>query len=291
MSLPLTILTARFERRKLLLCLILCFALSHIAVLWVASFGSLLAARICVALCHSIFWSIMTPLAARMAPKGKRALGLACVMGGTIVATVMGLPIGTKLGQLFGWQEAFAVIGAVALCVLVMIWLVLPPCPATSAGALKSLPVILKRPALLQLYFLTAVTELGHFTAYSYIAPILQADGGFSPTDVVTVLFVFGISGIIGAFTATKVVDKHISGALTLPLVLTAVSLLLIYPACATLPSILTLCIVWGAAVTAVSLAFQTIVLNVAPTPPTLQRRFSPEFSISGSAAAHFWGA
>lgn len=80
-----------------------------------------------------------------------------------------------------------------------------------------------------------------------------------------TVLFVFGISGIIGAFTATKVVDKHISGALTLPLVLTAVSLLLIYPACATLPSILTLCIVWGAAVTAVSLAFQTIVLNVAP--------------------------
>lgn len=80
MSLPLTILTARFERRKLLLCLILCFALSHIAVLWVASFGSLLAARICVALCHSIFWSIMTPLAARMAPKGKRALGLACVM-------------------------------------------------------------------------------------------------------------------------------------------------------------------------------------------------------------------
>ena len=265
MSLPLTILTARFERRKLLLCLILCFALSHIAVLWVASFGSLLAARICVALCHSIFWSIMTPLAARMAPKGKRALGLACVMGGTIVATVMGLPIGTKLGQLFGWQEAFAVIGAVALCVLVMIWLVLPPCPATSAGSLKSLPVILKRPALLQLYFLTAVTELGHFTAYSYIAPILQADGGFSPADVVTVLFVFGISGIIGAFTATKVVDKHISGALTLPLVLTAVSLLLIYPACATLPSILTLCIVWGAAVTAVSLAFQTIVLNVAP--------------------------
>ena len=80
MSLPLALLTARFERKKLLLFLLGLFAICHFAVLWVDSFWSLYATRIGVALAHSIFWSIMNPLAARMAPAGKRATGLAAVM-------------------------------------------------------------------------------------------------------------------------------------------------------------------------------------------------------------------
>ena len=66
MSLPLALLTARFERKKLLLFLLGLFAICHFAVLWVDSFWSLYATRIGVALAHSIFWSIMNPLAARM---------------------------------------------------------------------------------------------------------------------------------------------------------------------------------------------------------------------------------
>ena len=114
MSLPLTVLTAKLERRKLLLFLLFLFAVCHFVVPWVTSFGTLLVARIGVALSHSVFWSIMTPLAARVAPHGKRALGLASVMGGTIVATVLGVPIGTNLGHFFGWQESFFIIGAAA---------------------------------------------------------------------------------------------------------------------------------------------------------------------------------
>ena len=134
MSLPLALLTARFERKKLLLFLLGLFAICHFAVLWVDSFWSLYATRIGVALAHSIFWSIMNPLAARMAPAGKRATGLAAVMGGTIVATVLGVPLGTKMGHLFGWAESFFVIGAAAFLVLMLLWYVLPQCPSRSAG-------------------------------------------------------------------------------------------------------------------------------------------------------------
>lgn len=77
LSLPLTILTAKLERRRLLLWLIVIFALSHFVVLWADTFEKLMGARICVAVTHSIFWSIMTPLAARVAPFGKQAFGLA----------------------------------------------------------------------------------------------------------------------------------------------------------------------------------------------------------------------
>lgn len=122
LSLPLTILTAKLERRRLLLWLIVIFALSHFVVLWADTFEKLMGARVCVAVTHSIFWSIMTPLAARVAPFGKQAFGLAAVMGGSIVATVLGVPIGTHLGQQVGWQGSFFIVGMAAVLVWVIIF-------------------------------------------------------------------------------------------------------------------------------------------------------------------------
>ena len=220
MSLPLAIATAKFERRRLLLFLLAAFALCHFAVLAAHSFGMLLICRIGVALTHSVFWSIMTPLAARTAPRGKRALGLAAVMGGTIVATVLGVPIGTKLGHYFGWQEAFAIVGLAAAAVFLIIWKTLPESPSTKAGSLKSLPVILKRPALLQLYALTMVTVLGQFTAYSYISPFLQRVCGMSDSDVVNILLVFGLAGIVGTIVSSRTLERHPSASLVFTVVM-----------------------------------------------------------------------
>ena len=265
MSLPLTIITAKLERRKLLLALIAVFALAHFAVIVADTFERLFAARVAVALTHSIFWSIMTPLAARMAPRGKRAVGRAAVLGGTIVATVLGVPIGTQLGHMFGWQEAFFIIGIAAALVFALIWLVLPECVSTHAGSLKSLPVILKRPALIQLYCLTAVTVLGQYTAYSYISPILQSVGGFADGDVVTTLFVFGIAGIIGTVLSSKLVDRYPSGALVAPLIAISACLFLIIPTCHHFGVLMGVVVIWGAAMTAVCMAFQTMLLNAAP--------------------------
>ena len=266
MSLPLAIATAKFERRRLLLFLLGAFAICHFAVLAAHSFGVLLLCRIGVALTHSVFWSIMTPLAARTAPRGKAALGLAAVMGGTIVATVLGVPIGTKLGHFFGWQEAFAIIGVAASAVFLIIWKTLPESPSAKAGSLKSLPVILKRPALLQLYVLTAVTILGQFTCYSYISPFLQKVCSMSDADVVNILLIFGLSGILGTVASSKMLDRHLSVSLALPLFIIAASLALIEPSAKT--SFGTLCavtVMWGAAMASLGMAFQTIVLKAAP--------------------------
>lgn len=263
LSLPMTVVTAKIERRKLLLWLVGIFAASHFIVLWANTFEKLFAARLCVALVHSIFWSIMTPLAARMAPFGKQALGLAAVMGGCIVATVLGIPIGTKLGHWFGWQEAFFVVGVAASLIWLLIYAVLPEAPSNRAGSLKSLPVILKRPALIQLYLLTAITILGQFTAYSYISPILMNIGGVSPDNVVDILFVFGIAGIIGTVISAKTVDKHTSATLLVPLVLLTACLAGFGPISSNWPALIALTVVWGASMTAMAMAFQTILLKV----------------------------
>lgn len=265
MSLPLTIVTAKFERRKLLLVLLFIFSICHFVVPWVESFETLFAARVGVALTHSIFWSIMTPLAARVAPHGKRAVGLAAVMGGTIVATVLGVPIGTNLGHYFGWHMSFFIIGIGSALVFVVIFFVLPLCEATHAGSIKSLPVILKRPGLQQLYFLTVVTVLGQFTAYSYLNPILATAGGLDESMIVTMLFAFGISGIIGTLVASKTVDKHCEATLLSAMTVVGLSLALLVISAQTTVSLTVVVVCWGAAMTAVCLAFQTVLLTVAP--------------------------
>ena len=90
------------------------FAICHFAVLWVDSFWSLYATRIGVALAHSIFWSIHESARRTHGAGRQTSHRLAAVMGGTIVATVLGVPLGTKMGHLFGWAESFFVIGAAA---------------------------------------------------------------------------------------------------------------------------------------------------------------------------------
>ena len=264
LSLPLTILTARLERRRLLLWLIFVFALSHFAVLWADTFEKLMGARICVAVTHSVFWSIMTPLAARVAPFGRQSLGLAMVMGGTIVATVMGVPLGTHLGQMIGWRGAFFVIGIAAAVIWLITYRVLPVCISDRAGSLKSLPGLFRRPALVQLYLLTMIVILGQFTVYSFITPILINVAGMTESQTVSVLFVFGLSGILGTVLSAKCLEKHFSASLLIPMVLLTLCLALLVSTSTNPVALYLLVVVWGACISSVSMAFQTLLLNTA---------------------------
>lgn len=264
LSLPLTILTAKLERRRLLLWLVVIFALSHFAVLWANTFEKLMAARICVAVTHSVFWSIMTPLAARVAPFGRQALGLAAVMGGSIVATVLGVPIGTHLGQQFGWQGSFFIVGLAATFIWLIIFLSLPICVSNRAGSLKSLPSLFKRPALVQLYMLTMIVILGQFTVYSYITPILMTVGHLSENQTVAFLFIFGVAGILGTVISSKTVDRFRSGTMVVPMIIMAVCVGTIGIFAPHFEMLAVLGIFWGAAMTAISMAFQTLLLDTA---------------------------
>ncbi len=264
MSLPLTVLTAKLERRKLLLALLAIFAASHFVVLWVNDFVQLMGARILVAFTHSIFWSIMTPLAARTAPLGKGASGLAAVSGGTIAATILGVPLGTQLGFITGWREAFFIVGMGALLVLIYVFFILPECKSDRAGSLKSLPILFRRPGLVQLYVLTAVVILGQFTAYSYISPILIHEGGLTESAAVSVLFVFGTAGIAGIIAGAKTAVKYKSATLVLPMLAMTLCLSLLTPLASHWILLLTLCAFWGASMSLFSLALQTTLLRFA---------------------------
>ena len=203
-SLPLMLFCAKFERRKLLFVLFVLFTVSHLLSAVADSFALLLASRLGIATAHSVFWSITVPLSVRLAPVGESAKALGFIATGSSLAMVLGLPLGRTVGLLFGWRVTFLVIAAAALICLFFLLKNLPVLPSKDSGSLKSLPIIFKRKALVNLYFLTATLVTAHFIAYTYIEPFLLQISGFSEKLATLALLVYGLAGIGGSILYAK---------------------------------------------------------------------------------------
>ena len=264
MSLPLTVFTAKMERRLLLVILFILFIGSHILAWCAWSFTSLMAARIGVACSHAVFWAITTPLAARIAPFHKRAKALSFIVTGSSLAIVLGVPIGTIIGQYTGWRNAFLCIAFVAFIVMLILIYLLPKLPSNNAGSFKSLPILFRRPTLIHVYLLTAILVTAHFTAYSYIEPYMQHMGSFSKEFVVILLLAVGFAGILGSVIFTKTSTTYpIALPIAAIIVLTACLILLANSTFNPATAII-LCVFWGCAMTIIGLILQSKVLDVA---------------------------
>lgn len=264
LSLPLTLLTARCERRQLLMILFILFIGSHILSGFAWSFGVLMISRIGIACAHAVFWAIATPLVVRIAPQGKGAKALSFMVTGSSLATVLGVPIGTLIGQSMGWRTTFLCIAGIAFIVMLILRQLLPKLESSNAGSLNSLPQLLKRPALIHVYILTALLVTGYFTAYTYISPFMSAIGGFSDDFIVMLLLVIGSAGILAGILFSKYAARHTLALLLFPMVLMLVSLLFLNLSTLTTYSTIALCFSMGLSMTLVSLCLQSKVLVVA---------------------------
>lgn len=264
-SLPLTALTARFDRRFLVLTLLVLFAAGNVLAALSHTFAMLLAARICVALCHAVFWSIATPLVTRIAPPGNRAKALGAMVTGTSLATVLGVPLGTLLGHHLGWRITFAAVGVTALGIALLMRMLVSPQPSRNAGSFKSLPVLAHRPALLKIYLLTLLTVTGHFAAFTYLSPFMIQVGGLSSKGVAFLLLLLGGAGIAGSYLGGKIAERWERWFLAGPLIALSACLGLLVLAGTGIAAAAVLCFAWGMAWTAVTLGYQTRVLICAP--------------------------
>ena len=265
LSLPLTVLTAKMERRKLLIFLFCLFIGSHILAGFAWSFYSLMVARIGIACAHAVFWAITTPLAVRLAPNGKKAKAMGFIVVGTSMATVLGIPIGTMIGQLVGWRVTFLCIGFIAFCVMAPLLCLLPAVPSMNTISLKAIPKVLKRPVLLNIYLLTAIIITGHFTAYTYITPFMLNVGGFSEQIVVSLLLAVGFSGMIGSLIFAKYAEPHPTAILVMPVILLIICLLSLYVCSFSLITAILQGMVWGLAITIIGMVMQSKVIDAAP--------------------------
>ena len=118
LSLPLTILTRKSERRTLLTWVLVVFIVSHIVTSVAWNFSVLVIGRLGIACAHAIFWSISIPLVVRIAPAGGKSQALSMLATGTAIAMVAGIPFGRVIGEMLGWRFTFLVVGASAAVTL-----------------------------------------------------------------------------------------------------------------------------------------------------------------------------
>lgn len=287
MSIPLMLLTSKIERRKLLVFLFIIFIISHIISGFAWSFDVLIGARVGIALSHAVFWSITASLAIRVAPAGKKAQALGLLATGTALATVLGLPIGRVIGQFLGWRVTFLCIGMIAFVTMIALIKFLPRLPSEHSGSLKSLPVIMKHPALMGVFVLTVVVVTAHFTAYSYIEPFVREIALQSQNFATLLLLIFGAAGIVGSVIFSRYSSKYALIFLPSAIALLTGCLFLLMPLAGDVWSLIMLSIVWGMAIMCIGLGMQVKVIDLAPDATDLaMAMFSGIFNIGIGAGA-----
>ncbi len=264
-SLPLMMAFSKTENKKLLLSIVALFTASHAVSGFSSSYGMLMFSRMGVACAHSIFWSMVTPFAVRVAPDGKRAMALSMIVTGSSVAMIVGLPLGRAIGLMVGWRATFMLIGILAAIIFVILAAVLPKTPSDNDISLKSLPKLLKTPGLMGIYILTVLAITGHFTAYSYIEPFLAQIAKLSENLITLILAMFGVVGIISSVIFSKYYDRHSIGFIRFALTGICAAVLVLGVAASSPVTAILCCIVWGFAINFYNLSFQSEIIRIAP--------------------------
>lgn len=264
-ALPLMLLTANVERKKLLLSIFALFIVSHVLSVVAWNFWVLLISRIGIALAHGVFWSITASLVIRVAPKDKKQQALGLLALGSSLAMILGLPLGRMIGQALDWRSTFAIIGVIATLVMLLMWKLLPHLPSKNAGSLASLPILAKRPLLLGIYLLIAIIISGHFTTYSYIEPFAINISQFDPNIATMLLFVFGLAGVAGSFLFGRFYAKNPRRFITLAIILVMCPQWLIFPLNQYAIAMFVLVFLWGIGITCLGISLQMRVLQLAP--------------------------
>ncbi|MFD1299670.1 MFS transporter [Lysobacter gummosus] len=206
----LTALTGRVPRKTLLVGLMALFTVGNLVAWMAPGYTTLIVARILTGLAHGVFFSVGSIIATSLVPKDKAASAIATMFSGMTVAFVTGIPMGTFIGQHFGWRTTFLVVAAFGLIAMLGSAVFVPKKIAHSAPAplLKQAAVLLQ-PRLLLVYAMTAVGYGGSLIAFTYLAPILQDIAGFSPDMVSLVLLAYGISVAFGNVWGGKLADRN----------------------------------------------------------------------------------
>ncbi|MCQ4289461.1 MFS transporter [Pseudomonas stutzeri] len=206
----LTALTGKVPRKLLLLSLMVLFTAGNLLAWQSPDYESLILARIVTGLAHGVFFSIGSTIATSLVSKEKAASAIAIMFTGLTVALVTGVPLGTFIGQQFGWRETFLAVSLLGVIAFIGSLIFVPRTIQHSkpASIVQQLAV-LKQPRLLLVYAMTAVGYGGTFIAFTFLAPILQEISGFGEGAVSLVLLVYGVSVAVGNIWGGKLADRR----------------------------------------------------------------------------------
>ncbi|MFF5105177.1 MFS transporter [Streptomyces sp. NPDC000134] len=254
----------RLDRRAVLCALMAVLAAGNLLSAWSPHFAVMVAARVLVGVGMGGVWAVAAGLAVRLVPGRSVGPATSLVFGGISVASVLGVPAGTYLGELAGWRIAFAAAAAVSLVVPAALAVLLPRLPADQEVRLGGVLRLGARPPVATGLGVVTLLVIGHFAAYTYVRPALERIFAAEASEIGTLLLVYGVAGVLGNFAAGAGAARSPRGALVVICLVLAATVWLMPLVGGSVSTAAVLLAVWGLAYGGVSVAAQTWLLRAA---------------------------
>jgi DHA1 family inner membrane transport protein len=264
------VFSARFPRKKLLVALLIAFTLGTVLSAVLPSFELVLAARFIAGLPHGAYFGIASLMAASLLGPGKRGTGVSIVLSGLTIATVVGVPVITFIGQVSSWRISYLVVAGIFAFTLIAVSITVPPQPGDSTATVRR---ELAAFGTLQVWLAMLIGALGFsglFAVYTYIAPVVTGVTKLDAALVPIVLVVVGLGMTLGNLIGGRAADRNVEVTIFLSFAVFAASLAAFGLTAHTTVGLLVSVFVVGAAVSALSPAIQTRLMDVAGESQTL---------------------
>lgn len=287
----LAILTMKLSRKTTLLFLMCMFIFGNILCAIAQNYHFLMIARILAALCHGTFFGIASVAAAEMVKENKRSQAIALVFMGVSLANILGVPVGTHIGEMFGWRATFWLVSSIGvLSVFALLKSIPNNLPMPSGDIIGEFKILRHRRVFIPL-LLSVLTSASLFTIFTYIDPILQRVSMVDKNTVIKILFWIGAGLSIGTLTGGKLGDKSlIKSLISIMILILITQIIMLYVNTKVIPMIATL-FVWSITGFAVCPMLQSLVVEQAKGAPNLASTFNQSsFNLGNAIGAKYGG-
>ena len=206
--------TAKLKRRSALIMLMAFFIAGNLLCAIAPNYQVLMIARIVTALCHGAFFGIGSVVAANLVSDDRKARAVALMFTGLTLANVLGVPIGTAIGQAYGWRSTFWVVTAIGIVTIAGLIAILPKDGKEEQSSILREIAALRNGRLWMALSVTVFFSASMFTLFTYIAPLLRDVTGVSPEGVTWTLFLIGLGLTVGNLIGGKLADWRLGATL-----------------------------------------------------------------------------
>lgn len=261
---PLTSMLGSLNRKTLMAGLLAVCCIGNLITFLASGYFVVLIGRIMVAAAIGVFWSTAVVTAVHLVSARNAVPATSIVFGGVSLATVLGIPAGTMLGDMYGWRSVFAALSVLSLVVFTLVAWSVPAVRISKDAKRGAMSSVLKSAPLLVIFGVTALVVTGNFLAYTYVAPYLEQVAGQSASRISVLLLVYGAAGVVTNFAVGPFASKAPRASLGLVTALFAVSLACMNVAAVSHAAIFVALAAWGAAYGALPVLLQTLVFKEA---------------------------
>lgn len=222
-AIPLVSATLAFNRKTLLMALLIGFAASNIVVAFSTSYEIIVVCRILGGICAGVMWPMIAAYGTRLVPENMHGKAITVIMSGNTLGVSIGLPVMTTIGITFGWRTEFMVLGLIVVAIAVLSWFYLPAVEGEKLSKSNSPLAMLKMPSIQIILLLTFLSVAAHYGAYTYITLIVELirfTGG-----IAAAMLIFGIGSVISVVLSAKYIDAYLRPLIVSMLVVGGISM------------------------------------------------------------------